>query len=114
MYNMVSAKVAAELDDKEVSVRDFLASDWTDHVYLVPADRKERKFVSYVQLTSTREDSEKILHEKYINHNGIYIDREKDFGDSIVAHWIYFGVIVSPEEFDKAAKDEFERMFGGK
>ena len=114
MYNVVSAKVADELDGKEVSVKDFLASSWTDHVYLVPSDRDKRQCWAGILLTNTRDDSMKLLREKYINNNGMYIIREKDFGDNVISYWIYFGVIVSPEEYEAAAKEHFGKLFGGK
>lgn len=107
MYNTISKAKAAELDGKEISVRDFLATDWTDHVYLVPDDIKERKFWVGSPLTCTREDSMKLLSEKYIDNQGVYIIREKDFGDNIVAYWIYFGVIVPAKEYEEARKKEF-------
>lgn len=109
MYHTISAKEAAELNGKEVSVKEFLDTSWTDHVYLVPADREKRGGWIGVPQTNTREDSEKLLREKYINHRGIYIDREKDFGNGAVAHWLYFGVIVSPEEYDEAIKNMFAK-----
>lgn len=107
MYNIVSKTRAAELDGKEISVRDFLATDWTDHVYLVPDDIKERKFWTGSPLTNTREESMKLLSEKYINNRGVYMIREKDFGDNVISYWIYFGVIVPAKEYDEACRKMF-------
>jgi len=114
MYNIVSAERAAQLDGKEVSVKDFLASDWTDHVYLFPADYKKRIACMGVQVSTTRESSDKILREKYINNTGVYFIREKDFGDGVVSHWIYFNVIVPVKEYEEARKQMFGKFFGGK
>lgn len=113
MHNNISSRIADDLDGKEISVKEFLATDWTDHVYLVPSDRMERKGWPGILISNNRSDSTKILKEKYINYDGIYIVREKDFGDNHVGYWIYFGVIVSPEEYDVAVQEERERLFGG-
>lgn len=101
MYNLIDFKRAAELEGKEISVRDFLATDWTDHVFLIPDDYRIRGYGS-VPVTNTREDSEHLLREKYIDHMGVYIIREKDFGPGAIAHWVYFGVIVPRSEFEAA------------
>ena len=100
MYNCVSASVASKLDGKEISVRDFLASDWTDHVFLVPEDYATAGFCG-CPVTRTKEESERLLRERYIDSKGVYIIREKDFGDC-VSYWVYFGVIVSRFEYESA------------
>ena len=100
MYHVIDRLTACELDGKRISVRDFLATDWTDHVYLIPEDYE--KGYGAVPLTRTVEDSVRILTEKYIDRMAVYMVREKDFGDGAVGHWIYLGVLVSRSEYEEA------------